>query len=987
MEPALLTAVSLFMGPWVADLNKKLKEVVGIEGRMAKLRELSTIIDAVIQDVEACSVRDATAKDLLRKLKYLAYDLEDVVDYYDTETLRKQRSKAYSRPVRDFFSSNNNQLVFKSKISGMIKAVTENLDSILLQRSILLNLPQGTVRMSPIAYREIHSHNSLAVIGRDTEKEMIIKMLTDEEGSSNGTMKVIAIVGMGGLGKTTLARHVFKDERVKTHFGELNMYWKVVGEEFDPTKIMKSIFELATGAPVNISEPELVKRELEKALLEKRFLLVLDDVWNEDKSQWTALEAALTCGARGSKVLVTTRSREVSSIMGSFNTHQIQQLSRDDCLSLFRRFAFGDEEPNKNLMKIGEKIVEKCGGVPLAAVSLGSTLHSIRDETYWSSVLNSEIWQLGDEGEKFLAVLKLSYDALPPRSKKCFAFASLFPKNRMMSKDELIQLWTANGFASSEGNFDAETVGNRIFDDLVLRAFFLLAPSKECDECTMHDLMHELGRSVAEDEYHNRNDYKKKENIKITDHLFKKPLYLRTLLLRNCFPFGKFQLLQLVFSKLKFLRALDLSKNGFTEVPTSVGNLIHLRYLNLSDNCIKFLPDAITLLQNLQYLNFTKNPLEELPKKLRNMQSLRYLDFDLYKLTHMPLGLSRLTSLRSLSCFVSDDNITGSCSITELEDLKLHGKMKIKFSGNFSNYSCGGRKILKNKDFNELSLSFNYSVTNDMSMLDDLCPNTSLKKLQISKYGSQQFPTWFMKSQLPNLVEVILEDCKICEHIPHFGNLQFLRKLVLDDIGGVKHLGAEFHGHGGFPSLQKLELLSMFDLEEWSESDSVDELFPLLNKLQIDDCPKLETVPRLPRIKQLALFNCSKSLMSGVGRMTSLSHLILEGMKDMTYLPSGCLRNLTSLMTLEIRGCNELQFLPWDEMQLLPKLHSLSIKKCDNLCLKNHDSDTLQLDMLVQILNSVHEFDIQIRGKNVNSSFFSQNNVQSHQGIIKYLLL
>ncbi|XP_074559168.1 putative disease resistance protein RGA3 [Curcuma longa] len=295
----------------------------------------------------------------------------------------------------------------------------------------------------------------------------------------------------------------------------------------------------------------------------------------------------------------------------------------------------------------------------------------------------------------------------------------------------------------------------------------------------------------------------------------------------------------------------------------------------------------------------------------------------------MPPGLSQLTSLRSLSCFVAG-NKTGSCSITELEDLKLHGEMEIRFSENYRNYSCGGRKILKNKDFYELSLFFNKSDTYDKSMLDDLCPNTSLKKLEISDYGSRQFPTWFMESQLPNLVE--------------------------------------------------LKLRQMTNLEEWSD---VDELFPLLKRLEICDCPKLKNMPRLPRIELLKLHDCSESLLSGVGRMTSLSHLSLIGLNGMTSLPTGCLRNLTSLMELEIIRCDELQFLPWDEMQLLTMVQSLTIEKCDNLAsfpleavgrlsalrylyFKNHNSNILQLEILVQILNSLHEFHIQICGKIVN---------------------
>ncbi|KAG6511885.1 putative disease resistance protein RGA4 isoform X5 [Zingiber officinale] len=724
----------------VADLlqvDEKLKTITGTKRKMEKLKELSTIIDMVIQDIESRPFIHDAVKDLLKKLKYLAYDLEDVVDYYDTKVFqKKQRSKAFLRPVSDFFSADN-QVAFKSRVGGMIKAITESLDSILLQKSILSNLLQGTIPASePSPYRDTFSSNSLVVIGRESEKNEIVDMLTkdddDDDESNHGTVKVIAIVGMGGMGKTALAQLVYNDARVQDHFARSKMYWKVVGTEFDPAKIMKSVLELATGASDNISEIELVKQKLKKELSGKRFLLVLDDVWNDNQSKWNVLKAALTCGARGSKILVTTRSQQVSSIMGSSNTtHQIQQLSRDDCLSLFQQFAFGDQVVDQNLMEIGGKIVEKCGGVPLAAISLGSMLRSTREETYWSSVLNSEIWKLRNEEDKVLAVLKLSYDTLHPWSKKCFAFTSLFPKNERMAKDELIKLWIANGFVRSQGNFDAETNGNYVFDDLVMGSFLiLLAPYNDyhsdshVTECTMHDLMHDLARSVSADVYWNSDEDSVEDIGKRTYHLQiyegklpnmtrvvldKKPLYLRTFM--PLYVFSSWRRINLfeVFSELKFLRALDLTGGGISEVPTAIGNLIHLRYLNLSKNNIEILPESITLLSNLQYLNLSFNSrLRELPKELGNMQNLRDLDIlPKYSiLTHMPCGSSRLTNLLSLPLFIASDKAS-TCSITELENLKLRGKMIIRFSEDFKKYSCGGRKILKNKNLTELGLMFN----------------------------------------------------------------------------------------------------------------------------------------------------------------------------------------------------------------------------------------------------------------------------------------
>ncbi|XP_042378607.1 putative disease resistance protein RGA1 [Zingiber officinale] len=1000
MEAALVGAASRFMVDKVAvllKLDEKLKTITGTKRKMEKLKELAPIIDTVIQHIESRPLMEDAVKELLKKLKYLAYDLEDVVDYYDTKVFqKKQRSKSLLRPVSVFFSADN-QVAFKSRVGGMIKAITDSLDSILLQNSILSNLlqEQGSIPMSEpsLNNRETHSRNSFVVIGREPEKNKIVDMLTkdddddDDDESHHGTVKVIAIVGMGGLGKTTLAQHVYNDARVQDHFASPTM-WKVVGAEFNPTKIMKSLLELATGgSSVNSFEIDLVKRKLEEELSGKRFLLVLDDVWNDNELQWGVLKAALTCGARGSKILVTTRSKWVSSIMSSSDTtHQLQQLSGDDCLSLFQRFAFGDQAVDQNLMAIGAKVVEKCGGVPLAAISLGSMLRSTREENYWSSVLNSEIWKLGNQEDKVLAVLKLSYDALPLRSKRCFAFASLFSKDVTMKKDELIKLWIANGFVRSEGNFDAETVGKHVFDDLVLRSFFLLVPSKYVTECTMHDLMYDLARSVSADAYwnsyqdsvenfgnrtyHLQIDRRKFPNM--TQDLGKKPLYLRTFMHIYTFSHLSINLLEL-FSELKplHLRALDLTHGGIREVPTSIGILIHLRYLNLSWNDIEVLPDSITLLPNLQYFNLSFNhKLRELPKELGNIQNLRDLDLQTYSrfITHMPCGLSRLTNLRSLPLFIAGDK-TGACSIIELENLKLHGKMVIQFSEDFKNYSCDGRKILKNIDLNELCIEFNERYDKDMFV--DLCPNTSLKKLDICRYRSPQFPAWLMESQLPNLVEVSLGNCRGCELIPPFGNLQFLKKLDLDYMDGITHLGAEFHGYRGFPSLRELSLVRMFNLEEWSESHVVDQLFPLLRKLLISWCPKLKSTPRLPRIQELKI-SYSESILSCIGRFTSLSLLQLTGMPDIASLPSGSIRNLTSLTKFQIRNCRQLQSLPVDEMQFLEMLRSLTIEECDNLVFFPSEVGSLsflcfrwngvipQPKELVQILNLVDEFQIEI---------------------------
>nr|XP_023888376.1 putative disease resistance protein RGA1 [Quercus suber] len=196
----------------------------------------------------------------------------------------------------------------------------------------------------------------------------------------------------------------------------------------------------------NLGADELQFR-LRELLKDNKFLFVLDDVWNEDRNKWMELQDLLLGGYNGSKIIVTTRNNSIATIMGTVPTYHLHGLSNEDCMSLFVKLAFKEREEKQypNLLEIGNDIVKKCTGVPLAVRTLASLLYSKVDEREWKSVRDNEIWHLKQNEGDILLALRLSYNQLPFHLKQCFAYCSLFPKDYEFNSSLLVQFWMAHG--------------------------------------------------------------------------------------------------------------------------------------------------------------------------------------------------------------------------------------------------------------------------------------------------------------------------------------------------------------------------------------------------------------------------------------------------------------------------------------------------------------------------------------------------------------
>ncbi|XXG85107.1 hypothetical protein AAC387_Pa11g0261 [Persea americana] len=448
----------------------------GVKKEKQKLESNLERIIAVLQDGERQQIVLMNEKDRLRKLKDVAYDAEDLVDEFLVEALRRkvENQDGMGRKVGKFFSPSN-PLAFHCKIAHKMKELRERFDE-LTKENNNFQLPEGVARSQPQISNPRETASSVpdsGVHGRDYEKGNLIDSLISNSGKEE-VLSVIPIVGMGGLGKTTLAQFVYDDERLVTHF-KLKM-WVYVSEDFNVGRILAKILQSATkkSTATDGSSKDLLITRVKENLSGNRYLLVLDDVWNEVYEKWVELRTVLKCGAIGSKILVTTRSDTVARIMHALPRPRLDILSAAESWTLFEEVA----HPPTDFVSIGKEIVRKCGGVPLAITTVGGMLLDKTGEREWQSVRDSELWTRTDEEGRVLSILRLSYDHLTSSLKPCFAYCAVIPKGRQFNKDELIKEWIAQGFIhSKDENELLEEEGEKYFNSLLRRTLpkFIIA--------------------------------------------------------------------------------------------------------------------------------------------------------------------------------------------------------------------------------------------------------------------------------------------------------------------------------------------------------------------------------------------------------------------------------------------------------------------------------------------------------------------------------
>ncbi|XP_030949115.1 putative disease resistance protein RGA4 [Quercus lobata] len=884
-------------------------------------------IQAVILDAEKQSSHNHQIKDWLKKLKGVLHDAHDLLDDFSTQVLRHKVMR--KKKVR-IFSSSSNRIAFSPKMGRQIKAIRERLNAIAKDKEDFHFIQSFIEPQVMSRDRETYSFVlEDEVVGRENDKEVIIEILFDDNVVEN--ISIIPIVGIGGLGKTTLAQLVYNDQSVNKNF-ELKL-WVCISEIFDVKRIVKEILEQLTDERLKESF-EVLQNQLREKLSGKKYLLVLDDMWNEDNTKWLLLKNLLMVGARGSRIVVTTRSIMVAGITGATSWYALRGLPVEKAWNLFVKVAFGEGQLPKNqaFISLGKEILEKCVGVPLAIRAIASLLHSKASENEWRSFKNYELSKITQgEENNILSTLKLSYDHLPSYLKQCFAYCRLFPKDYMIHVGTLIDLWAAQGFIKlSNPKQRVKDVGGEYFRLLLWRSFFQDVKKDYWGDiwCKMHDLMHDLAISVAGTECTVLHSTEENigENVhhisfNLLDSSMQFPIIkfkgkrIRTFLghRRGCdFPCNA------LVSNLKYSRTLDLSYLRSRKMLSSIGRLKHLRYLDISENDhIKILPNSIVLLLNLQTLKL-KNciALRELPRDTKNLVNLRHLDISgCFTLTHMPYGLGNLTSLEILPHFVVRDGgakARASGGLSELNKLSnLGGNLRIMYLGHGKDdmMECKAANMKEKQHLHQLELWWDPKLVGETECFDEMSleglqPHPNLNVLKLSFYMGVTIPSWV--SLLTNLVDLNLwSNCR-CHHLPPLHQLPCLNSIWLINMEALEYI-SEDNG--------------------WWKKDDNDgpghlllPSFPRLSKLEIEDCPNLTFMPLFPYLKEeLKLWEASlKNLFQRSGCKT----LFLFG--DFSFI--GAMDLGLFLVKATSHHCIIFQFL---DAPIWPNLTSLSQEICN----------------------------------------------------------
>ncbi|PWA60474.1 Disease resistance protein [Artemisia annua] len=867
-DPIISALVEDLVGRLTSAAIQEYGLLRGLEKDLSALNKTFELIQAVLYDAEEKQKTQMDVEVWLKTLKSASLEVENVLDEAKTEAMirRLHREMGKKYRIRAFFSYRYNPVMVRFRIAHKVKNIRKQLEDIDANRS----------------------------------RFQLISNTRSEDGAG-------------------IAKLVYNDETVKTHF-DLKC-WVYVSSVFDVKRIIKAICGLEDKKLDEMSLDVLLG-QLQNKLKGKKYVIIMDDVWlnhdsHEDMVKWEELCTALSCGAKGSTVMVTTRKEDLAKRVAIPELlHNVGVLSEKDSWSLFKMLAFPVRGVGENVSseleregkeREGKQIVKKCNGLPLAVKSLGSLMSTKETVEKWQRVNKNFKSNIQDN---VLTALRLSYDDLPPHMKICFAYSCVFLKGEELSKDRLIELWMANGFIPSQGDASLYELGEDIFDCLVGRSFFQDVVEKDIDTgaiCKMHDLMHDLAEHVMKHDCAVIESGKESiipdevlhlslscEDFELSKEDLKKLRSVRSMLYWN-YTSNLSQIANHVYLRVLYLNGIKSST-----LPESICKLIHLRYLKISDSWIEVLPESIIYLQNLQTLILEEcRWFRELPKGLRYMRNLQRLDIIGYspELQHMPVGIKELTNLRRLSKFaVGRDK---GARIGELGNMNLVGMRKLRLSGleNVGGLREAESANLKDKtNLKSLELMWNRSEeTNDSEVVEGLEPNSGLHELSIWNYmGRVLSPSWMVK--LVNLTSIKFYEVNKCEQLPPLGKLPSLKIIQLWFMPSIKCFHDEDNSTSKdeilFPSLQELQIGFCGSLV------SLPNNFPKLQSLEIDRCEKLGCLPdeiqSFKDLNQITILGCeilSRRCEKEIGedwpKISHIPHLDIRNLQrlDIGHIP------------------------------------------------------------------------------------------------------
>ncbi|KAJ1274985.1 hypothetical protein BS78_05G101600 [Paspalum vaginatum] len=825
MEAALASGLLKTAGDKLASLiGSELSAIAGVKRDLSELRDIHVQITSWLSAVRDRAIESDPRFHWVIKLKDVAYDIDDLLQevQLEAEKHKIERDGDDKNAIAGCFCAKPKTFAFRYKMARKIKSIKVRFAAIVKQRSDINNLlitlpvdqPPRSRKNKIIGEMPVFSNVEESKIPvRDQEKDAIISKLVECNAGEN-TM-VISIVGLGGSGKTTLAKHICHDVNIKEHFKDA-IFWVHVSQEFDVPKLIGKLFETIVGENSDCRPHQHMVQEISEKLSNKKFLLVLDDAWHEDRHDWEQFMVQLKCGAPGTRIMLTTRDRKVAEavIMSTTRDRKVAEavksrdifelsfLSESESWSLFlMACAWAEPDLSSDHIQVGKDIIERCGGVPLAIKTLGAVLHDKKQISTWKAIRENNLWDVGSVNDRVFASLKLSYIHLADELKQCFTFCSIFPKGYRIYKDRLIGQWIAHGFIQAMDGEQLEDIGGYYFDSLVKVSFLQGAYESwnRNQAYVMHDLIHDLTIQILHDELATCLPTNATENFthrcrylsltscteKIDKGSFDK---IRALYISDCEPSFDTSV-----KNSCCMRSVVLDYK--TDTPSSL-SVLKFGYLEVHNVSCTEVPEAISRCWNLQSLHFFScKGFATLPESVGKLRKLRTLELDwIHDLESLPQSVGDCQDLQSLQIYSCTKLKEIPSSLYKLGNLCVLDVVR-----------CQSLQPLPSSDITREFKKLRTINFNACTCFEDL-PSTfschTLCTLNLSETKVTMLPQWV--TSIGTLECIELEDCKELVELPK--GIANLKRLEVLNIARCSKLRCLPSGLGQLTRLRKLGL-------------------------------------------------------------------------------------------------------------------------------------------------------------------------------------
>uniref|UniRef100_A0A3B6PTD9 Sr13 n=1 Tax=Triticum aestivum TaxID=4565 RepID=A0A3B6PTD9_WHEAT len=705
MEAALVTVATGVLKPVLVKLATLLgdeyKRFKGVRKEIRSLTHELAAMEAFLLKMSEEEDPDVQDKVWMNEVRELSYDLEDVIDdFMQSVGDKEEKPDGFIEKIKSSLGKLGN-MKDRHRIGKEIHDLKNQIIEVgdrnarYKGREIFSKAVNATVDPRALA---IFEHAS-KLVGIDEPKAKLIKLLTDEDGvaSTQQQVKMVSIVGSGGMGKTTLANQVYQELKEKFKCKAFIS----VSRNPDMTNILRTLLSevgCQDYADTEAGSIQQLIRKITDYLAEKRYIIVIDDIW--DVKTWDVIKCAFPMTRCGGVIITTTRLSDVacschSSIGG--HIYNIRPLNMQHSRQLFYRRLFSSEEDcPSSLVKVSNQILEKCDGMPLAIIAIAGLLANTgRSEHLWNQVKDSigRTLERNPSVEVMIKILSLSYFDLPPHLKTCLLYLSIFPEDSIIEKKTLISGWIAEGFIHKEGRYTVYEVGVRCFNELVNRS--LIQPVKagrfRGKSCRVHDTILDfiVSKSIEENFVTfigvpnlNTMAQSKARRLSIQVEAEGMPMNLILSHVRSLNVFGNTVSIPSIM-EFRHLRVLDFGGNRLLENRhlAYVGMLFQLRYLNIYMTAVSELPEQIRHLQCLEMLDIRRTKVSELPASIANLGKLAHLllSSDTGTNVKFPDGIAKMQALEALhsvnTCNQSYNFLQG---LGELKNLR---KLGINYRG------------------------------------------------------------------------------------------------------------------------------------------------------------------------------------------------------------------------------------------------------------------------------------------------------------------